>query len=454
LKVDLLLENCRLVTFEGEILEACIAVEQGKIAALSKLGERFQADRRLNVEGKLVLPGVIDCHVHFRDPGKTFKEDFATGSAAAAVGGVTTVFDMPNTNPPTTSLPALKAKMGAAREKSLVDYAFWGGLSEDNLEEAERLAEGGVIGFKVSASRRELEEEAGVFTVPRRTETILALMEAAGRLPLGFHCEDYGFRVFLKGKFEGKGLDALQVYHRLIPGEAEASAAGRVLAAASLTGHPIHLVHVSSRATLGVVHWWRSLGVKVTVETCPHYLLLTREHVEKLGGEAKINPPLKGKEDLEALWEALNRGEVDVVASDHSPHTPEEKADFAQAPPGFCGVETLLPLLLTQALEGRLPLRRLVEVLCWKPAEAFGLWRVKGSLQPGFDADLVVVDTGREWTIRREKLHSKSKVTPWDGWKVKGFPVLTMVRGETVAENGEPVGKPGWGRMVKPWRSR
>ena len=164
----------------------------------------------------------------------------------------------------------------------------------------------------------------------------------------------------------------------------------------------------------------------------------------KLGsGEAKIDPPVKGREDQEALWEAVRAGVIDVVASDHSPHPPAEKeeaaGDFWKAPAGFCGVETLLPLMLTQVFQGRLTLKRLAEILCEGPARAFGLWGVKGAVMPGFDADLVVVDLEREWTVRRENLHSKSKVTPWDGWKVKGYPALTLVRGEIVAEDGEPI---------------
>ncbi|MHC1586731.1 MAG: allantoinase AllB [Candidatus Hecatellaceae archaeon] len=459
MKVDMLVEDGKLL-LSGSLVEASLAINEGKIVAVTKLPEHFKPEVKVKAGGKLVLPGAIDCHVHFREPGRTVKEDFETGSAAAAVGGVTTVFDMPNTDPPTTSLQAFKEKVEAASRRSLVDFSIWGGLSTDNLAEAAKLVSAGVVGFKVMASRAELARGAHVFTVPGDGGSLLSLMEEAVRLrtTLAFHCEDFSLRRSLEEKLKAQGRRDALAYLESIPSEGEASAAFRVLAAARLTGAKVHLVHVSSKLALKVLRWGKGLGLKVTAETCPHYLFLTHETVESLGPEAKIDPPIRGREDGEALWEAVDKGFIDLVASDHSPHTMEEKEegwrDFWKAPPGFCGVETLLPLMLTQVFQGCLSLTRLVRLMAENPARAFGLWGVKGSLQPGFDADLVLVDPKGEWVIRRENLHSKSKVTPWDGWKVKGRIILTMVRGEVVAEGGEPVGKPGWGKLVKPKADR
>lgn len=456
MKVDLLLQDGKIYV-GGELVEASLAIENGKIAALTFRPEAFQPDRVVKARGKLILPGVIDCHVHFREPGRTHKEDFQTGSSAAAVGGVTTVFDMPNTLPPTTSLEAFKVKAEAAGRSSLVDYAIWGGVSAETLEEAGRLREAGVVGFKLMASAQDQRRGASIFSVPEDGGILLQIMGKLAELglPLAIHAEDFTVRKLLQDRLKAEGRGDWKAYLEAIPGEVEASAAARVLILARHAGARIHLVHVSSRLTLEVLRMARGLGVNFTAETCPHYLLLTWKAMEEAGCRAKIDPPLKMEEDVESLWEAIQDGTISILASDHSPHTREEKeAGLWEAPPGFCGVETLLPLMLSQVAEGRLTLGRLVSLTAENPAKAFGLWGFKGALHPGFDADLVVVDPRREWTIREENLHSRSKVTPWDGWRVKGFPTLTMVRGEIVAEEGEPTGKPGWGKLVKPKPNR
>ena len=303
------------------------------------------------------------------------------------------------------------------------------------------------------ASSLDEAEGAKTFTVPEDGGRLLEILRvsAGTGLPLAVHPEDFKVRKALEA--EARRENSLKAYAEAVPAEVEASAAARILILASLAGARIHLVHVSSRLTVNLIKLAKSLGFKFTAETCPHYLLLTVEEAERLGAGAKIDPPLKFREDCEALWEALGEAVVDLVASDHSPHTAEEKFEAGSiwdAPAGFCGVETLLPLMLTQVNFGRLSLYSLARLLSENPAKAFGLWGVKGAVEIGFDADLVLVDMSREWTIKAEKLHSKSKVTPWDGWKVKGYPTLTLVRGEIVAEDGEPKGRPGWGRLVRP----
>jgi dihydroorotase (multifunctional complex type) len=310
----------------------------------------------------------------------------------------------------------------------------------------------GVIGFKLMASSLDKAEGAKVFTIPEDGARLLKILKevAETRLPLAVHSEDFKVRAALEKE---KKENSLKAYVKSIPAEVEASAAARILILASLTDLKIHIVHASSKLTVNIIRLAKKLGVKVTAETCPHYLLLTIKDAERLGVTAKIDPPLKFEEDAEALWSALNEEVIDLIASDHSPHTVEEKlkaGSIWKAPAGFCGVETLLPLMLTQVNAGRLSLQRLVRLLAENPAKIFGLWGVKGAVETGFDADLTLIDIGKEWTIKADKLHSKSKVTPWNGWRVKGFPILTLVRGEIVAENGEPVGKPGWGRLVKP----
>ncbi|HID18989.1 TPA: allantoinase AllB [Candidatus Bathyarchaeota archaeon] len=455
MKVDLLIRNGKVLLPRGELVEASIAVESGKIVAIT-FKPNFQPDRVVDAKGRLILPGVIDCHVHFREPGRTVKEDFKTGSSAAAVGGVTTVFDMPNTVPPTTSLEAFQAKVEAASRHSLVDFAVWGGISVETLQEAKGLGEAGVVGFKLMASSLDKRRGAKIFTVPEDGVELLRILEEIARLglPLAVHAEDFRVRWAFERRLKTSGRRDWKAYFESIPGEVEASAAARVLSLARLTDARIHLVHVSSRLTLEVLRWARELGVKVTAETCPHYLLLTWEALARFGFKAKIDPPLKDRSDLEALWGGLEGDVINILASDHSPHTLEEKkAGLWEAPPGFCGVETLLPLMLNQVKEGKLSLQRLASLTAENPAKIFGLWGKKGALQPGFDADLVLVDLEKSWTVREERLQSKCRVTPWDGWKIKGLPALTMVRGVVVAEEGKPVGKPGWGQLVKPERA-
>ena len=456
MKVDLLVRNGKVLLSGGELVEASVAVESGKIVAVTLKPEGFQPDRVIDAKGKLVLPGVIDCHVHFREPGRTVKEDFKTGSSAAAVGGVTTVFDMPNTIPPTTSFEAFQAKLEAASRSSLVDFALWGGVSIETVKEVGELGKAGVVGFKLMTSKADQRRGAKIFTVPEDGTELLRILEEISQvgLPLAVHSEDFRVRWVLEKRLKALGRKDWKAYFESIPGEVEASAAARLLSLARFTGSRVHLVHVSSRVTLEALRWARRLGVKVTAETCPHYLLLTWEALERLGSKAKIDPPLKTRDDVEALWEAVADGTINIIASDHSPHTPEEKeAGLWEAPPGFCGVETLLPLMLSQVKEGRLSLQRLASLTAENPAKAFGLWGRKGAVQTGFDADLVLVDLEKSWVIREEKIQSKCKVTPWNGWKAEGFPALTMVRGEVVAEDGKPVGKPGWGRLVKPGKA-
>ncbi|WP_309492249.1 allantoinase AllB [Candidatus Hecatella orcuttiae] len=455
MKADVLIKGGKIFT-PGGIFEASLVVDGGEIAAFTTEPELVQADLIVDVKGGLILPGVMDSHVHFREPGLTHKEDFSTGSQAAAFGGVTTVMDMPNTKPPTVDGQAFQAKKEAAEKKAYVDFGLWGGISSDNLAEAPSLKKAGAVGVKMMASARERAEGASIFSVPESGWEVLAILKTAvsSQLLVGVHAENSRLAAQLENRLRQEGRRDPAAHSEAKPSPLEAAEAARVLLTAKMVGARLHLVHATSRESVGLVRWAKASGFGVTAETCPHYLLLTQENLRTLGPAAKVNPPLRSREDGEALWEALAEGTVDTLASDHAPHTPEEKErgwrDFWEAPSGFCGVETLLPLMLTQVNRGRLSLEKLVQLLSENPARIFGLYPRKGAVQVGAEADLVVVDMKRERLIRVEELHSRGKVSPWHGWRVRGVPVMTFVRGSLVVEEGVLVGKPGWGRMVKP----
>ncbi|MEM0374744.1 MAG: allantoinase AllB [Nitrososphaerota archaeon] len=448
--LDLLVRDGLVVTPKGTF-RASIGIEDGVIVAIGSSASMPMAERTIDASGLLVFPGIIDEHVHFRDPGLEWKEDFRTGSMAAAAGGVTTVLDMPNTDPPTVDADGFRAKLEAASRKSLVDFGFYAGVVPGRVEELRELAELGVVGVKVYMS-----ETTGI-REPVDDLDLIRTMRVASSLGLrvGVHAEDGRTISRLREELRATGQRNPLLHMRARPVEAEVLAVGRALLAARLTGCGLHVFHLSSAAALEVIRALRPLGVDVTVETCPHYLLLDGEDsLSKLGNVAKVNPPIRGRADAEALWDAIARGEVDAIGSDHAPHLPQEKMvdDVWSAPSGFPGVETMLPLMLTEVHKGRLSYEKIAALLSENPARIWGLYPRKGSIMIGSDGDLTLVDPDAEWVIRADRLHSKSKVTPFEGLRVRGKPVYTVVRGEVVMERGEVVEDARRGQLVRPVR--
>ncbi len=422
---DLIVRNGKIATAEG-VAPACILVDDGLISAVTPTQGGEKAEDVIDAKGKLVLPGIIDCHVHFRDPGATKKEDWKTGSQAAAAGGVTTVLDMPNTAPTTTTGKALREKRGIAEKKSLIDFGLHFGAAGGNQKEIEHVFDVASVKFYLGSSTGPL-----LMDDPVLVEDYFQILTDKG-IPATVHAED---EALIK-----KRTDILSVksrrpedYGRARPREAAETSVRDVLAIHQRTGCQLHVCHVSTREELSLL---RERQPNVSFEVTPHHLLLDEGDYKRLKSFGKVNPPLRTKADRLALWRAVQDGVVDCVGTDHAPHRADEKeAGIWEAPAGLPGVETTLPLLLTHVHRKNLTLQRLVSLTASGPAKVFGL-EGKGAIAPGFDADLAIVDSAREWTITADELHSKCGWTPYEGFAVRGAATHTIVRGSLVYEDG------------------
>ena len=444
----MVIRDGRIYTPQG-FYDGDIVVEDGKIQSLTKSSLSIQADKVLDARGNLVLPGMIDMHVHFRDPGFPDREDFQSGTSAAAAGGVTTVADMPNTVPSVTSVEALREKVEIADRKALIDFALIAGAGELSADMLVSLAKGGVVGYKTFMIARFKELAASDGQMLDNFETI-----AETGLPCMIHAEneDIVSRGIEKAKALGR-VDPI-AHSEFRPPIAEVEATARTIMLAGETDVHLHICHMSTKGAAKVLGWAKKRRRKVTGETSANYLLLNSEVMKKVGPYAKIDPPLRSPQDQEALWEALNGGVIDVIASDHAPYPKEDKEkgwqNIYDAPSGGTGVETTLPLMLDCVNRGLITLERLVETFAVNPAKIMGLYPRKGVLAPGSDADIIIVDPMSQFVIKGEKLHSKQKITALEGYGGKGRPLTTIVRGKVIMEGGEVVGKPGFGEYLKP----
>jgi allantoinase len=447
LTVDVVIKNGLLVLPSG-ITEGSVVVDGGEIVGVVKSGEP-RADRVVDASGKVVLPGMVDMHVHLRDPGFPERENFESGTRAAAAGGVTTVVDMPNTVPATVTVEAFNEKKRIADAKSLVDYAFIGGAGEVPTEDIVAVSEAGATAFKSFLIARFKELAASDYTLLRHMNTLSELDK-----PLLVHAENGNLVDMYMEEAKASGRTDPLAHCDYRPAVAEVEATMRCVTLAADTDVHLHICHMTAAGSVDVVEWAQAMGQAVTGETSTNYLLFTRETMEERGPYAKVDPPLRSKDDQLRLWEALNDGTIDVLASDHAPYTREEKErgweNIFDAPSGGVVIETSLPLMLDAVNRDMISLERLVEVFSTNPAMMNGLYPKKGDIVLGADADLVVADMGRPFHIKGEDLHTIQKITPYEGMKGRGAPVLTMVRGEIVYEDGQVVGKPGYGEFQRP----
>jgi allantoinase len=420
---------------------ADVAIEDGLIAAVGPDLPQAGAET-LDAAGLHVLPGVLDAHVHFNEPGRADWEGWATGSRALAAGGATACVEMPlNASPPTVDGAAFDAKAAAAAAASVVDFALWGGLVPGPLDRLDELAGRGVVGFKAFMC------DSGIPDFPAAGDDVLgAGMERAAALglPVAVHAERPA-RLAAPAGTDWRAFAASR------PVAAELEAIGRALELAEATGCSLHVVHVSSGAGVALVAEARGRGVDATCETCPHYLVLADYDLEWLGTLAKCAPPLRPAEERDALWAQLAAGRVRLVASDHSPAPPAMKAGaFTDAWGGIAGAQATLELLLDEGHHRRgLPLGALAELTAGAPARRFGL-QAKGRLQPGADADLALVDLGAEHTLAREDLHDRHRASPYAGRTLRGRVVRTILRGATVFQDGRIVADGPLGRLLRP----
>lgn len=443
---DLVIENGTIVT-EDLTFEASIAVRDGRIVAIGAAADMPPAAETLDASGLHVLPGVIDVHVHFREPGMEEKEDWETGSTAAVMGGVTTVFEMPNTDPPVDTMEHYKLKLGLASAKSHCDFGIYALLGEHNLDQLEPMAEAGAIGFKLF-----LGNTTGNLPCPS-DGAVLEGFEILSRLGkrCTIHAENSPILFWREERLKAAGMEAPHYHLAARTDVCALEALTKSCVLAEWTGARIHIAHESTSLSLPHIRYYKERGVDITVETLPQYLYLSVEDMAKPGGEKlRMNPPIREAWHQGPLWAALNDGTVDMVSTDHAPHTPSEKAGnrIWDVACGFPGIETSLPLMLTAVHEGKLTLNQYVKVSSANAARAWGLWGRKGTMAPGADADFVLVDLKRSETLSADRLHSRTRVSAFEGRQATGWPVATLVRGRIVMRDGELLGEPGWGKPV------
>lgn len=443
---DLVIHGGIIVSPDAEVA-ASLAIRDGKILAIGEPDSMPPTRETLDATGLRILPGAIDVHVHFRDPGYPQKEDFASGTAAAAFGGVTTVFDMPNTLPAITDADSLAAKHKIASAKAHVDYGLYAVLGEDSLPNIDPLIEGGVIGFKLY-----MGNTFGRVASPTTGAMLEAfeLVAPTGKR-ISLHAETNSIMERREARLRATGRTDTLAHLAARPAVVAVEAVARAAILSEWTGARIHVLHISSAAELRPLAEAKARGVDITGETCPQYLLLSDADYAELAGVIRVNPPVREATNQDPLWQALVDGTVDMIATDHAPHAPEEKtrADIWTVDCGFPGVETQMPLMLTEVARRGASIRDYVRWSAENPAKTWGLFPRKGALMVGSDADIAVVDVNRSWTIDDALIQSRAKISPWHGREASALPIHTLVRGRFVMKDRVlQEDTRGWGQPV------
>jgi allantoinase len=455
--VDLVVSDGTVVGPDG-IFQASVAVDDGQIVSIGSGNLMPKAEKTISASGKLVLPGGIDPHVHFRDPGFEYKEDFYSGTMSAAFGGVTTIMDMPNTLPPVIDVESFQEKKRSVSQRSVVDFCLLAGVGPRTTRNVGPLAAAGAIYFKTLMGGYEPEKnvtEADMMSFG--DGELLEVFKAVADTDrvVSIHAESQGLWRHFLAAMQSQGRNDVAAYALSRPSLVESAAVSKAILIAKEARCKLHVVHTSAKESVEMVLRARDRGQQVTFETCPHYLFFTAGELEPLGPTGLMNPPVRSEEDREALWKAIRNSDMDVVGTDHAPHSDEEKKrglkSIWETAPGIVGVETLLPLMTTEALKGRITLQQLVRLTSQNAAQLFGIYPKKGAIAIGSDADFAIVDPKKSKVIRAEDLHSKSRSTPFIGWEVKGVPTTTILRGQVIVDDdGELVAKPGSGQFVHP----
>lgn len=425
--MDLTIEG--KVYINGDFLDCCIGVTDGKISAIKKI---LKGDSHYRFSHSLILPAGIDVHVHFRDPGLTHKEDFSTGTMAAAFGGISCVFDMPNTIPQTTSLQSLSEKIISAGKKAHVDFGVYAGVTDNNIKNIDDLSKK-CCGFKIylGGTTNSLQ-----FDGDNLKETLNRINST--NKPVLIHAEDEECLTRHKTR-ENNLVD----HFRSRPAECEEAAIRNILKLSRDYNARIHICHLSSCEGLELL---RNRSKNISCGVTPHHLLLSAENSLEPQARYKLNPPLRTDLDREALFDAAKNVFVDILESDHAPHTKEEKdTDFDEAPSGLPGVETMFPLFLFLAKKEVISFQRIISLICRRPAELLNI--PKGRIEVGRDADFIVVDLKEETRVKSNNLHSKCGWIPFEGWSAI-FPTHVFVRGEKVIEDNEIQVSQGFGKFV------
>ena len=429
-----ILRNSEVVTAEG-LQEVDLFIKDGKIAKILERGAESEGEE-IDCSGKTILPGLIDVHVHLRTPGHEYKEDWETGSKAAVAGGVTTVCDMPNNNPPILTVGDLENKRKLIEGKSYVNYGIYMGYDGSNIDEV-NAAE------NVPAVKLYCTHSTGNMGSPE--ESFRTLFEKSNKL-IVIHAEDHDcveerYKKIV-AEYEAKGEPVpVQEHSNIRASDCAAKSVRDMCKLMEETGARLHVAHTSCALELEVIEEYKGRG-KLTCEVAPHHLFLSIDDYETLGNYGRMNPPLRTQADTFEMWKALKSGLVDIVATDHAPHTIEEKeVPYLEAPSGVPELDTLLPLMLNVVNDEGMTIEEMVDRCCTKPAELFNIQN-KGKIAEGFDADIVVVDMDEEKKVQRSGLFTKCGWTPYEDMVLQGWPVMTFVNGNLVFKDGEFVEGP------------
>ncbi len=430
---DIIIQNGK-VYLDGRFVETDIGIKNGNIEAITTLNNST-ADKTIEAHGLHVLPGAIDSQVHFREPGLEHKEDLETGTKSALRGGITGVFEMPNTKPSTTTAEAIQDKVNRMKNRAWCDFSFYVGAATDNISQLPELEKmPGTCGVKIF-----MGSSTGSLLVP--DDFHLEKVLKNGRRRVAIHAED---EYRLKERFHLAQESGSPVSHPIWRDEESALiATKRIVEISKRTYRPIHLLHVSSYQEMQFLKKQKDLVSKelITVECLPQYLTLhAPDCYERLGTLAQMNPPIRSKEHSEGLWKAIHDGTVDVLATDHAPHTLQEKQKpYPESPSGMPGVQTLLPIMLNHVHEGRISLEKLVELVCVNPAKIFGI-KGRGFIKVGVPATLTIIDTKAEREITSDWLLSKCGWSPYEGMTVTGWPVGVLLKGMIAMWEDEIIG--------------
>jgi len=448
MELDILFINCLIVSSEGQY-NACIGAKDGKIACISETAEGLHATDLIDLNGKRVLPGLIDGHIHFQDPGFTSRDDFEHATSACAVGGITTAISHPMNDPPVVDVASFNKNLEAYENRSVIDYGLHGGGTSENINEIRTLwGKTGATAIKMFMC---FSVKEFPFVHDGSMLAILEKLASQNGLAL-IHCENEPIIKLMEDRLKEAGRVDPMAYNESRPVIVEIEAIKRALFLLEKTGAEALIVHVSSAEGLRLIKEAKTRGVKVRAETCPHFLTFVRDDMKKHGPFLKFSPVMRDDENRLEMWQLLNEGFVDSVGSDHCPFTREEKQkgmdNIFKAPNGIPGLEIMLPVLLDGVSKGFTTLEKIVEISSLNPAKIYGFYPQKGVIAVGSDCDLVVIDMDLEKEYSDKDRKSKCDWSPYFGRSFKGWPVMTVLRGTIVSKAGEIIVSPGYGKYV------
>ncbi|MBT8172277.1 dihydroorotase family protein [Candidatus Bathyarchaeota archaeon] len=441
--VDTVLYNSKIY-FRGNLVNAGIAINDGKIVKIAKETNLPQASNKINLKGNITIPGLIDPHVHLRDQELSYKEEFYTGTAAAAAGGVTTVLDMPNNKPVTLDSFSLRKRMNLAKKRIITNVAFFSAFPK-KIEEITEVVNTGAIGFKIYLSKG-----IGGLNINDDQALTVAFKEVAEKdVPVAVHAEDHKIIKEARKEMENAGRCDVEDYLKVHSSKAELQSINRVIPIVIKTGVHVHFCHVSSAMGLNSIIQAKKGGLPITCEVTPHNLLLSFKHYINSGNLSLTDPPLRKHKDVSTLWNGLKQGFINIIASDHAPHSLEEKnlSSVWEAKPGVPGLETTLSLLLNKVNENKLSISELVRITAEEPSRIFKL-KKRGFIEERNWADLVVVDLKQKYKFDSSAFYSKAKYSPFDQMNGKGKPVKTFVNGKLVMDESKIILNSHYGKII------